>query len=52
MINGWGSARYNTAAQLCGLVYMKYHPEKKIFGEWAKTQMHYLMEGTPWGIRT
>ncbi len=49
MINGWGSARYNTAAQLCGLVYMKYHPEKKIFGEWAKTQMHYLMGRNPMG---
>jgi endoglucanase len=49
MINGWGSARYNTAAQLCALVYMKYHPERTDFGEWAKSQMEYLMGRNPMG---
>ena len=28
MLNGWGSARYNTAMQLCALVYQKYHPDR------------------------
>lgn len=49
MINGWGSARYNTAAQLCALVYMKHHPERTDFGEWAKSQMEYIMGRNPMG---
>lgn len=49
MINGWGSARYNTAAQLCALVYMKHHPERTDFGEWAKKEMEYLMGRNPMG---
>lgn len=49
MINGWGSARYNTAVQLCALVYQKYHPERTDFGEWAKGQMQYLMGRNPMG---
>ncbi len=49
MINGWGSARYNTAAQLCALVYMKHHPERTDYGEWAKSQMQYLMGRNPMG---
>lgn len=49
MINGWGSARYNTAAQLCALVYMKNHPERTDYGEWAKSQMEYLMGRNPMG---
>jgi hypothetical protein len=49
MINGWGSARYNTAAQLCALVCMKYHPERTDYGEWAKSQMEYLMGRNPMG---
>ena len=49
MINGCGSARYNTAAQLCALVYMKNHPERTDFGEWAKSQMEYLMGRNPMG---
>ncbi len=49
MINGWGSARYNTAAQLCALVYMKHHPERTDFGEWAKMEMEYLMGRNPMG---
>ncbi|TYQ18189.1 UNVERIFIED_CONTAM: endoglucanase Cel9V [Acetivibrio alkalicellulosi] len=49
MINGWGSARYNTAAQLSALVYMKNNPERTDFGEWAKGQMEYIMGKNPMG---
>ena len=49
MINGWGSARYNTAAQLCALVYMKNHPGRTDFGQWARSQMEYLMGRNPMG---
>lgn len=49
MINGWGSARYNAAAQLSALVYMKYHPDRTDFGEWAKSQMEYIMGRNPMG---
>lgn len=49
MINGWGSARYNTAAQLSALVYMKNNPERPDFGEWAKGAMEYLMGRNPMG---
>ncbi len=49
MINGWGSARYNTAAQLCALIYEKYHPERTDFGDWAKGQMEYIMGRNPMG---
>lgn len=49
MINGWGSARYNAAAQLCALVYMKNNPDRTDFGEWAKSQMEYLMGRNPMG---
>ncbi|MBR0485509.1 MAG: glycoside hydrolase family 9 protein [Oscillospiraceae bacterium] len=44
-LNTWGSARYNTAAQLIGLVYDKYNnnmqPSK--YSNWAKKQMEYIM---------
>jgi len=49
MINGWGSARYNTAAQLCALTYEKYHPTRTDFGDWAKSQMEYIMGRNPMG---
>ena len=44
-LNMWGSARYNTAMQLIGLVYDKYTNDGKPgeFSEWAKRQMEYLM---------
>lgn len=44
-LNQWGSARYNTAMQLIGLVYDKYTNNGKPgeFSEWAKGQMEYLM---------
>lgn len=44
-LNTWGSARYNTAAQLIAMVYDKYtnnnQPSK--YSDWAKGQMEYLM---------
>ncbi|KNY25264.1 Cellulase [Pseudobacteroides cellulosolvens ATCC 35603 = DSM 2933] len=49
MINGWGSARYNAAAQLSALVYMKNHPERTDFGQWAKGAMEYIMGRNPMG---
>lgn len=44
-LNQWGSARYNTAMQLVGLVYDKYTNNGKPgeFSDWAKRQMEYLM---------
>lgn len=48
-LNTWGSARYNTAAQLMALVYDKYNnngqPSK--FSEWAKGQMEYILGDNP-----
>ncbi len=47
-LNQWGSARYNTATQLCALVYDKHHGDKPSkYSEWAKSQMHYLMGDNP-----
>lgn len=48
-LNTWGSARYNTAAQLCALVYDKYNNNGKPseYSEWAKEQMQYLMGNNP-----
>jgi len=46
MINSWGSARYNTAAQLCGLVYAKSRNRTDI-AEWARGQMTYIMGANP-----
>ncbi|MBD7911895.1 glycoside hydrolase family 9 protein [Clostridium cibarium] len=46
VISTWGSARYNTAAQLCALVYNKYKPNKG-FVEWAKSQMDYILGDNP-----
>ena len=40
-INDWGSARYNTASQMVGLVYDKHTKSSKYAG-WAKGQMEYL----------
>lgn len=44
-LNQWGSARYNTAMQLVGLVYDKYtnNGQPGEFSKWAQKQMHYLM---------
>ncbi|MBN2738186.1 MAG: glycoside hydrolase family 9 protein [Spirochaetales bacterium] len=42
----WGSARYNTAAQLMAVVYRKY-TDRSDFADWAKGQMEYLMGDNP-----
>jgi len=47
-LNQWGSARYNTAAQLIALVYDKHHgdtPSK--YANWARSQMDYLLGKNP-----
>lgn len=46
VLNTWGSARYNTAAQLCALVYNKYKPNQE-FVEWCKGQMDYILGDNP-----
>ena len=55
-INKWGSARYNTAAQFCALVYDKYQKGKDLyntenkdytFSKWALGQMEYLIGDNP-----
>jgi len=47
-LNQWGSARYNTATQLLALVYDKHHGDKPSkYGEWAKSQMDYIMGDNP-----
>lgn len=49
MLNTWGSARYNCAAQLCALVYQKNYPERMQFANWAKSQIDYLLGNNPMG---
>ncbi|MBN2442092.1 MAG: glycoside hydrolase family 9 protein [Spirochaetales bacterium] len=46
VINTWGSARYNTAAQVCALIYGKHH-NRTDFVEWARGQMNYIMGDNP-----
>jgi endoglucanase len=46
VVNTWGSARYNTAAQLCALVYNKHIPNQD-FVNWCKGQMDYLLGDNP-----
>ena len=48
MLNTWGSARYNCAAQLCGLIYGK-HRNRTDIADWARNQMTYIMGDIPWG---
>ncbi len=50
-LSNWGSARYNTAMQLIGLVYDKYTNNGKPgeFSDWAKSQMEYIMGDNPLG---
>jgi hypothetical protein len=45
-LNGWGSARYNAAAQLQCLVYRKY-TGREDFADWARGQMEYLLGDNP-----
>ena len=46
VVAGWGSARYNAAAQLCAQVYNKYK-EKTEFVDWCKSQMDYILGDNP-----
>jgi hypothetical protein len=49
-LNGWGSARYNTAGQLTALAYRNHFPDdpKSVkFSDWAMGQMNYLMGDNP-----
>lgn len=46
MLNNYGSARYNTAAQLCALVYTKETGDMR-FADWARSQMEYIMGKNP-----
>lgn len=57
-LNTWGSARYNTAAQFCALVYDKYQNGKDLyntnnedytFSKWALGQMEYIIGDNPLG---
>ncbi len=51
MLNEYGSARYDTAAQLCALVYRKATAargeEDTRFADWAEGQMEYIMGKNP-----
>ncbi|NLT55869.1 MAG: glycoside hydrolase family 9 [Actinomycetales bacterium] len=55
VVNGWGSARYNTAAQLCALVYRKHAAADPLgsvehgveLSQWALSQMNYIMGDNP-----
>ena len=46
VVNTWGSARYNTAAQLCALVYNK-SKNNENFVKWSKSQMDYILGDNP-----
>ncbi|MBR0485476.1 MAG: glycoside hydrolase family 9 protein [Oscillospiraceae bacterium] len=48
MLNDYGSARYDTAAQLEALVYAK-ETGDMTFADWAKGQMEYIMGNNPMG---
>lgn len=48
MLNDYGSARYDTAAQLCALVYAK-ETGDMTFANWAKGQMSYIIGNNPMG---
>lgn len=45
-MNDWGSCRYNTALQFCGLVYDKQNSTNN-FSTWANTQMRYILGENP-----
>ena len=48
MLNDYGSARYDTAAQLCAMVYAK-ETGDFTFADWSKGQMEYIMGNNPMG---
>lgn len=51
MLNNYGSCRYDTAAQLCAVVYAKYAPDDdpQRFARWARDEMIYIMGDNPMG---
>ena len=48
VVSDYGSARYNTAAGLCAMVYAKETGDLTI-AEWAKDQMEYILGDNPMG---
>lgn len=46
-LTGWGSARYNAAAQFQGMVYKKYADDR--FDAWMTDQINYIMGDNPLG---
>jgi hypothetical protein len=48
MLNDYGSARYDTAAQLCAMVYAK-ETGDMTFADWSKSQMEYILGDNPMG---
>ena len=48
VVSDYGSARYNTAAGLCAMVYAK-ETNDLTFAEWAKDQMEYILGDNPMG---
>ena len=48
MLNEYGSCRYNTAAQLCALVYAK-ETGDDVFVDWCAGQMGYICGNNPMG---
>lgn len=48
VVSGYGSARYNTAAGLCAMVYAK-ETGDLTFADWAKDQMEYVLGDNPMG---
>ena len=48
VVSDYGSARYNTAAGLCAMVYAK-ETGDLTFAEWAKDQMEYILGDNPMG---
>ncbi len=48
MLNEYGSCRYDTAAQLCAMVYAK-ETGDMTFADWSKGQMEYIMGNNPMG---
>jgi len=46
VVNTWGSARYNAAAQLCAVVYTKYAGKQDV-SDWAQSQMNYILGDNP-----
>jgi len=46
VVNTWGSARYNSAEQLCALIYKK-ETGSSDFDAWVKSQMNYILGDNP-----